>query len=43
MAITAYVIRLVIIYRGDFEAGGRSGTTEFILKAKERTAVAERR
>ena len=31
-----YMVHLVITKKGDLEAGGRAGTSEFFLKAKER-------
>jgi hypothetical protein len=36
IAVFAYLARLLIVERGDFEAGGRAGTSEFFLKAKAR-------
>jgi hypothetical protein len=32
----ACLVGLIIILKGDVEAGGRAGTNEFFLKAKER-------
>jgi hypothetical protein len=34
--VLAYVVTLLITWKGDFEAGGRTGTAEFFVKAKER-------
>jgi hypothetical protein len=31
--VVAYVLTLVIVKKGDFEAGGRTRTGEFFLKA----------
>jgi hypothetical protein len=31
-----YIVRLLVREGGDFEAGGRAGTSQFFVKAKER-------
>jgi len=36
MLIAAYIVRLLILHRGDFEAGGRTINGEVFVKAKER-------
>ena len=36
IAVFAYLMRLLITERGDFEAHERAGTNEFFVKAKER-------
>jgi hypothetical protein len=36
VSLFTYLVRLVIREKGDVEARGRTGTSEFVLKAKDR-------
>jgi hypothetical protein len=36
VVVFGYVLTLIIVKKGDFEAGGRTPTGEFFVKAKER-------
>jgi hypothetical protein len=36
IVVIGFVFTLVILKKGDFEAGGRTPTGEFFVKAKER-------
>ena len=36
LIVAAYILTLLIKYRGDFEAGGQAGSASLFVKAKQR-------